>query len=261
MKLKFLSLNIWNGGRLIDNVIAFLREEDADIVVLQEVYNGTDPSLDRQCRSMQILGEALGYGYQEYVPFYRDFDIADGKAECGTAILSKFPIKSSNHVFFDGEYTETYTNAEGEYWKCPHALLHVVCETPAGEANVYNLHGVWDLDGDNYSEKRRDMAEAVVNAVKGKTNVLLGGDTNAKMTNQAILDIEKHLHNVFGRELTSTFNMRRKDNPGYATAAVDTIFVSPDIQVLDKTCHDVDVSDHLPVSAIVKIGGNDAAGN
>jgi endonuclease/exonuclease/phosphatase family metal-dependent hydrolase len=52
---------------------------------------------------------------------------------------------------------------------------------------------------------------------------------------------------VFGEELKTTFNMKHKDNPGYATAAVDMMFISPDIKVSEKACPEVDVSDHLPL--------------
>lgn len=80
-----------------------------------------------------------------------------------------------------------------------------------------------------------------------KPHVILAGDTNAKPTNQAMRNLEKHFVSVFGDELTTTFNMKRKTNPGYATAAVDLMYISPDLEVIQKACLDVDVSDHLPL--------------
>jgi endonuclease/exonuclease/phosphatase family metal-dependent hydrolase len=59
--------------------------------------------------------------------------------------------------------------------------------------------------------------------------------------------IEEHLTSVFGNSLTTTFNMRRKENPGYATAAVDLMYISNDLRVTGKDCPDVDISDHLPL--------------
>ena len=253
MKIKVVSLNLWLGGILFDEAINFLKQQDADVVLLQEAYNGEDPSLDRQYRSMQMLGEALEYEYSDFVPDYRDLDRTDGKAQRGNAILSKFPITARDAVFFDWSYSETYRDIMGHYHECPRDLQRVALDTPIGEVNLYNIQGVWDLDGDNYSDQRRNMAKVILDFTKGKPNVILGGDTNAKQTNQAILDVEKQLKNVFGRELTSSFNMRRKDNPGYATAAVDTFFVSPNIKVIEYTCHDVDISDHLPLSAVFEI--------
>jgi len=68
-----------------------------------------------------------------------------------------------------------------------------------------------------------------------------------------MLAISDHLTNIFGNELKTSFNMRRKDNPGYATACVDMLFVSSDIKVMDKVCPDVDISDHLPLVATLRI--------
>jgi endonuclease/exonuclease/phosphatase family metal-dependent hydrolase len=253
MTIKIVSLNLWLGGILFDGVVEFLKSQDADVVVLQEVYNGEDPSLDRQFRSMQILQEQLGYAASDFVADFRDIERAEGKAQRGNAILSKFPITQRDAVFFDKPYSEEYRDVPGNYHNCPRDLQHVVLDTTAGEVNIFNIQGVLDLDGGNYSQQRKNMAEQVIKAVSGKPNVILAGDTNAQQTNTAILDIEKHLHSVFGRELKSTFNMRHKDNPGYATAAVDAIFVSSNIRVLSRECPDIDISDHLPLVATLEI--------
>lgn len=71
----------------------------------------------------------------------------------------------------------------------------------------------WELDGDNYSPQRQTMSEVIIEQIKDKTHVILAGDTNAKTTNKAIAEIEKHVTNVFGHQLTTSFNMKRKDIP------------------------------------------------
>lgn len=253
MNLKVVSINVWLGGILMDDIITFLRNQDADIVMLQEAFNGTNLELEHRFRTMQALQEALGYANSHFAPAYRDFDFTNGGAERGNGILSKFPIIGGDNIFLSGEYSVTYRDEPGKYQTCPRNLQHAVLRTPVGELNAFNIQGVWDIDGDNYSKDRKHMAHTILSSVKDKPNVIVAGDTNAKMTNQAIMDIETELVNVFGRELTSTFNMRRKDNPGYATAAVDTIFVSRGITVLDKQCPDVDVSDHLPITALIEL--------
>jgi len=253
MTIKFVTLNLWLGGKLFDDILQFLKQQDADIVVLQEAYNGEDSALERRFRSMQVLQQELDYPYQDFVADYRDFDHTDGKAQRGNAILSKFPIIARDALFFAEPYNETYRDVPGNFEHCPRDLQHVTLQTPAGGVNVYNIQGVWDMNGDNYSPQRRRMAELIVDTVKGRPNVILAGDTNAKQTNQAIADIEKSLKSVFGRDLPTTFNMRHKDNPGYATAAVDGIFVSPGIKVLKRTCHDDNLSDHLALSAELQV--------
>jgi endonuclease/exonuclease/phosphatase family metal-dependent hydrolase len=65
--------------------------------------------------------------------------------------------------------------------------------------------------------------------------------------------IEKKLKNVFKDELRSTFNMRHKQNPGYASAVVDMIFVSPDLKISKHYASDADVSDHIPLIIEIEV--------
>lgn len=253
MDIRIVTLNVWMGGILFNEIISFLQEQNADVVLLQEAHNGTDPSLKARFRTMQELKSRLGFEHDDFAPAFRDFDLSGGKSQRGNGILSKFPIKKRANIFLSGEYSEVYRDVPGNYKHCPRNLQYVVLDTPAGDIDLFNLQGVWDLDGDNFSPQRQRMSQVIIKAVKDKPNVVLGGDTNAKPTNQAIINIEEHLKNVFGHELTTTFNMKRKDNPGYATAVVDMLLVSPQIKVLSHSCPEVDISDHLPLAATFQV--------
>lgn len=252
MKVKVICLNLWHGGRLLDGALDFLRTEDADIVLLQEVYDGANPALERRLRSLIVLRETLDNTYYHFAPSDTD-NLPEEKVVMGNAILSKFPIIKSDVTFFDLPYRDDYTDTPENWPDRPRNLQHVEITTPAGLLNVFNFHGVWDLDGDNFSPQRKQMSEVILKAIEGKKNVILAGDTNAKETNPALRAIEQHLTSVFGSERATSFNMRQKDNPGYATATVDHMYISPNIQVLSKQCPDVDISDHLPLIVELEI--------
>ncbi len=252
MTLKFISLNLWWGGNLFPQIIDFLRAEDADIVALQEVHDGKDPALKDRLRSMQVLKQELGYPHQEFALAHM-LILPEGTLPSGNAVLSKFPITNSAVTFLFDPTQTAYFDKPEQWPILPRILQGTSLDTPVGEVNVFNIHGVWDLDGDSPSPQRQTMVERTFEAIQGKSNVILAGDTNANQNNPVLLDIEKRLTSVFGRELASTFNMRRKDNPGYATAAVDHMYVSPNIKVLSHSCPDVDVSDHLPLIATLEI--------
>lgn len=232
MIIKVVSLNMWLGGALFDDILLFLQKQNADIVLLQEVFNGEDRELSAQHRSMQILREKLGYPYDDFAAAFRDFDHTNGKAERGDAILSKFPIIKRSNVFFsESGYSEVYRDVPRNYSDCPRELEHVTIQTAVGDIDVFNLQGIWDLDGDNDSPARQKMSDTILAEIAGKKHVILGGDSNARPTNPAIKRITEQLKDVFAGELTSTFNMRRKTNPGYATSVVDLLLVSPHITV------------------------------
>lgn len=252
MTVKFICLNLWWGGNLFPQILDFLRKEDADIVALQEVHDGKDPGLKERLRSMDVLKHELGYPYQEFSLSHM-LTLPEGVLPSGNAILSKFPITDrSATVLFDstqGQYRDV-----PEQWPIfPRILQGAALDTPAGRISVFNMHGVWDLDGRNPSRQRKTMVERILQAIKGRPNVVLAGDTNAATGNPLLKDIDAALASVFGDDLKTTFNMRRKDKPGYATAAVDHMWVSPNIRIIAKDCPDIDVSDHLPLIATLEI--------
>jgi endonuclease/exonuclease/phosphatase family metal-dependent hydrolase len=251
MKIKVISLNLWHGGELMDNILAFLKEQNADFLMLQEVYNGGDPVLERKFRSVEVLKQELGYENSDFAPSYRDFDLTNGQAQRGNAVLSKFPILDRETVYFSIPYNETYRDTPENFKNCPRNLEYVKLRSQAGEINVFNVHGPWDLAGDDYSQQRQDMEQTILKGIEGKSHVIVGGDTNATANNPVIKNLNNKLTNVFGNELTTTFNMRHKTDVRYATAAVDYIFVSEDFEVIEKSCPDVDVSDHFPLIAVL----------
>lgn len=245
MVVKCISLNLWWGGYLMPAVLDFLRSEDADIVALQEVYDGKSPDLDERYRTLDALGQ-LQYPYYDFAQAFIQDDPV-GKIPSGNAILSKLPLISRDVRFLVEPTLPAYKDIP-EMWPIePRVLQYAALDAGNSIINLYNFHGVWDLNGDNPSEARQDMVRTISQEVKGKKNVILTGDTNAKSTNPALQPLETSLKSVFGHDLKTTFNMRRKDNPGYATAAVDLMYVSPEINILTKDCPDVDVSDHLPL--------------
>lgn len=253
MAFKIISLNLWHGGELLPAILDFLRAEDADIVALQEVYGSREKALPAKYRSLEALAP-LGYPYHDYAPAYlerRD----EGLIPQGNAVISKFPITDRSARFMFEPTQADYVDVPEQYPILPRVLQAVQLDTPDGELNVYNLHGVWDLDGDNYSPQRQRMTEVIIDEIKGKQNVVLTGDSNATAGNRLMTEISQHLKNVFEPTPKSTFNMRQKTDPGYATAAVDIMFASSNIEVLTRDCPDVDVSDHLPLVATLRTAG------
>lgn len=250
MTIKIISLNIWLGGRLQDSAVAFLKAQSADLIVLQEVFNGEDASLGARYRTMQVLREQLGFPYEVFSPNY---DQPDKNIKIGNAVISRFPVTSSvprkNLTFHNEGHSGTSIDGHSRSYN----LQHVTINTPIGEIDVFNLHGAWDLDGDNFSPTRQGMSNHIIKAIKNKRNVILAGDTNAKPTNKAMIAIGGHLKSVFGNELATTFNMRHKSDEGYSSAAVDMLFVSPNMRIVEYSCPDVNVSDHLPLVATLAV--------
>lgn len=242
--LKVITVNTW-GGRLLDSLSAFLKKENADIVFLQEVYNAEDSKLEPRFRLLSEFLSRLPYSYHAYAPTFLDTRSV-GDVICGNAILSKFPITDQSYTPFDvlfGKYDEESLD-NFEY--LPTNMQRAALEFAGKTLNVFNVHGIWGFDGKD-SERRMNMSNIIVKQILGKENVIMGGDFNLLPNTKTIANIEKHVESVFKNQLTSTFNMAHKDKPGYAVSAVDMIFVSPNIKVLEHYMSMDDVSDHRPL--------------
>jgi len=251
MTLKVISLNVW-AGRLLPAVVEFLKEQSADVVLLQEVTNADDESLGDHHRIFNSLQRQLGYEYDNYAHNF-NYKLPEGIVPEGNVILSKLPIKQISNCYFVEPNKEYYQDIPEDWPIVPRILQQVELESEKGPINVINVHGVWDLDGDRDSPERHKMVQAIVERSENQPRTIVGGDTNAKSSNPVWRELENQLKPVFGPELKTTFNMRHKDNPGYASAPVDLIFVSPDINILERTAPDVDISDHLPLVVTLEI--------
>jgi len=242
---------MWH-GQLMANALEWLKSCRADIVMLQEVYNRSDEALEPRYRTFSELRRVLQYPtvvFAEAGMERRDV----GRLPFGNAVLAKWPVRLNEAILFDTPYNADYVDELANFPTAPRVLQRVVLDSPVGELDVLNVHGPWDLVGERNSPARQRMATALARAAQGVERVVAGGDTNARPVNECWRPVEQVLTSVFGDELETTFNMRRKDNPGYATAVVDMLFVSRNIQVLERACVDVDVSDHLPLTATLTV--------
>lgn len=252
MSIKYLTLNMFEGGKQNLELKAFFLKERPDILCLQEVYDTADNSLSERFHSIEVLTGFFPEYSHVYAPelLYHD---QGKKYHCGNAIFSRFPIKETKTIFYDlpyGEY-ERYNGYDLAYdfSKQPYNLLHAELSVGDASLNVFTTHGIWGTHGGD-TDRRLAMGDTIINQIVDKQHVLLGGDFNLYRNTQTVRNIEEHLDNVFGDTLKTTFNIRKKPHVGnYATSVVDMLFVSHDIVIKKKSCPDVDVSDHFPLLA------------
>ncbi|MBU0618989.1 endonuclease/exonuclease/phosphatase family protein [Patescibacteria group bacterium] len=247
MKIKFITLNFWKGGILFNAAIKFIKQEAPDILVLQEVID----SRDSLARLKKTLVEYRG---SAFAPMF--FDTTQTRqVEWGNAVFSRLPLQVKKTVFYDipyGEFKEDQGD-QHDYSLVPRNLQQVTVQLASGPINVFNTHGIWGPGKGGDNPRRLAMSRTIIQHVKDKSRVILAGDFNTRSSTRTIKNIEGDLTNVFKDGLKTSFNMKRKTNPGYGQAVVDLIFVSPDIKVVDHYCPQVDVSDHLPLVCILEV--------
>lgn len=251
MNFKLISLNIWQGGLLLDQAIQFLKDEDPDIIALQEVFNSDTLSLDKRFRTVQILkAEFPEYNFSFSADQFQNIDSEN--VDRGNLVMSKFKIKSSKAHFYDIKYGEVNEENRVDFTDIPRNLQHVEIEFQNSTINLFNTHGIWGFDNAD-NPRRTNMANIIVNESKGKANVIVCGDFNVDQNSNTIAIIEEQLKNIFKNEYKTSFNLKHKEDGGFAVAMVDMIFISGDLNVLKHARPEVNISDHLPVVAELEL--------
>jgi len=248
MGIKFLTVNIWFGGKLWESLIPFIHEVHPDILCIQEVYDGHDISLDKRYRTMEEFRHEFG-GYLPHDTFGATTLDTSVNVEWGNAVFSKFPIRSSKTIFFDLPYTKYDFEVDPDSRLSAEGMQEAEIDINGKRIFVYSWHGVWNNHGEDTPE-RKLMEKAIIENISNKKTVILAGDTNMNPTSGVIKNLQKELPivSVFGESFYTTFNLKQKDIPeNYAHSPVDMIFVSRDIKVLKKEMPQADVSDHMPL--------------
>lgn len=226
-----------------DNVVQYLKDEQPDIVTLQEVFAGGKPEGPPHLRTLPALQEALGYGYAEF-GLESFLDNGQVEADFGNGILSKLPLMEPKVEWIHGSGPRKVDDRDRQQVpNFPRNILHCKMEAGGQNYNVMSLHGVWAFDRQE-TGLQKAMGKKISEYVSGKSNVILAGDFNVNENTEAVNSVEQHLVNIFKGQRQSSFNMRQKTSPGYASAIVDFVFASPQIKVLEHYSSDADVSDH-----------------
>lgn len=255
--MKVVSVNIWDGGRLFDELVDFCRQQDADIYLFQEVFHDTDPSQERRYRAYSELQRALELPHAQFAPAYTGV-IDDVSHLQGNAVMSRFPLNPVSVTFYDEPFQEVICKVRSRFPFIPRNLQHVVADANGIALHVLNTQGIWGEDGLD-TPRRIQMGKLIAAeaaSISKDDPVILAGDFNTDPETEAMSYVSAKLRNVFKDELSCSFNLQHKDltkYPGYAKAVVDMMFVSDGIKVLSHECPQVNVSDHLPLVATLEI--------
>lgn len=155
------------GAPRIAELADFVRASGADVVLLQEVDQGTRRSggVNQPAELATRTGFAFSFG--------RTIDYDGGRF--GIAILSRGPIVSSSMIPLDGAPPAGGDNSRHE----PRGALRVVVDAPQGRVTLIDTH-LDAFGGNAWREQEADSLVRIVAAARaaGET-VIVGGDFNS----------------------------------------------------------------------------------
>lgn len=244
MKIKLININVWWGGKhLWNNLVDYLKKEQPDIVIMQEAFDSTEINVPEYLKTTESLKQILGFPYSEYG---EELVLDNGDLNCsmGNAMLSKFELSNKHVEFIHRDGTARVDDRDrSTIENFPRNILHCQTNINGTTYNLMGTHGVWAPDKTE-TPFQKESGKKIAGYIAGKENIILTGDFNVNENTETINLISEQLNNIFKGERVSSFNMKQKTNPGYATGVVDFIFTSPNIKILEHRTAEEDVSDH-----------------
>lgn len=251
-KLKFIQINI-NKGKYLDALVDFLKQEDPDIVAMQEVTRG-DVSYcsDKTVNIFEYVKTKTGLDGC----FGSNQRFADSeKSLFGNAVLSKLPITGSKVLSLKEFRPVTLFEFEDSsiFPYLARLAIDVIIDVDGRTVHAISWHGTWTAPPADTTETLR-QAKIVADYLKSLNNpFILGGDLNNIPESKTVGLINSVANNLMSGSgiLQTTHPTIHKISPnGFL---VDYIFTSTHFRLESLSIPDVLVSDHLPVVAEIEL--------
>lgn len=256
--MKLIDLNVSIKLNNNDEVIVFLKDNESDIITLQEVMRGIDDTVyDRYNNSKLIKKEiSKDYKYNFFgalwvAPYHikngvvsKDFG---GIAEQGNEVISKYPIIKANNIFYYknyGDFTDVTNFRKTDH---PRALEQVILEVENKKLQLLNIHGIWTEGkiGDERTLKQNNFL--LKTALENDLPTIIVGDFNLAPESKSIEILNKSFKNLITEYNIRSTRPTVRDGLDIGNNIDDYIFANDKIKINDFKVVVTDISDHYPL--------------
>ncbi|MBT3395351.1 hypothetical protein HN992_03445 [Candidatus Woesearchaeota archaeon] len=241
--MKVLTTNIWryyNWKKRKEKLVNFLKNENADIIFLQEAtYDGRlKESYKNQVDEInrELNYSSLVFGRLMEMKKWHNTPI-DWEMFYGLGFLSKYPIKHSEVIIL----SPVKTNKK-------FGFMHAIIETGEGDIDLINVHF------ENTDEGSKKHLKQTLEWCKEKNlNPIIAGDFNMKLIDDlkelAINDYEiSYLIKQYKSFMPTQFSHNEKP------ITLDYLIAHKNkFKIMDVKCINNDVSDHNPLIVELKV--------
>lgn len=241
MKVSVLTWNVWYKEKA-ENIDELLKQENADIICLQELTQNATHSTQKDVPS--FISKALGYNYYHVVAN------AWGNETLGNGIFSKFPLVERNHI-----YVAERNDDSDDFSK--EGRVYVEAQVNLGEQflTVGTTHLSYTHKFEETNQKLREVGN-FINQLKNERYIVCG-DFNVIPESKTIRDISQKLQHVSPPFNQKTWTTKPFSYNGFEEKELnwrlDYIFASQDFKILSTSIVDTDYSDHLPVKIVFEV--------
>ena len=253
--MKLLNLNICIKLDNTKEVKDFFIKEKADIITIQEAMHGIEDTCFSMYQSENELITLEEYPNFAFAPLFvakgvtkngevtRDFG---GKAEQGTLLLSKYPIKEHTNDFYYREYRYEYdaTNFRKEDW-C-RSIQNATIKIGGKELQIINVHGIWN-EGKIGDERTIAQSKFILSKVRKDIPAIVVGDFNLLPETESIGLLNKELINLIDKYKIKSTRPHFDAGLDKGNLVCDYIFINDLVTINNFQILESNVSDHLPL--------------
>lgn len=240
--MKLVQLNIWQ-GKITIAVIQFLKEQDADIVCLQEVFSSSPTiGLIDNFSALEQIQKDLDYPYCYFEPT-TEFFVGGVKVSFGNCILSKFKITNKRVFFTNHEFNRVENFAKPHASNIRNCLVATI-ETPHGFLTVLNHHGYHEFSpvGSEITVEKMKIVGDEAKKINGP--LILAGDLNVTSASKSMRVFDDWLEDLTDKhKIPDTLTIFGKVHG----VPCDHILVNKQIKVNKFEVSKSLVSDHTPL--------------
>lgn len=236
--------------RRLDKIAELVRENNIDILVLEEVDFDASWSYNVD-QAMYLANKA---GFSNVVEGFKwSVDVPFLKIKAGNAILSNYPIMYASNTKFRSE----------SFWRRfvgGHSFLDVTYLINGKPLRILATH----LDSDSDVARVAEAEEMVEVVASSKYPVLIAGDLNT--VTPLTKKVNEKMRNKFTDSTLETFInsglfefneklLRPNDDDMFTYSAedphriIDFIFTTPEVEITEYYVVQEDLSDHYPLTA------------
>lgn len=234
-KIKLVDINI-EGDKHLDRVISFLKNEDADIVCIQEaIKNNID----------LLMGNI--YQYYSYAPMLT-MNRQPNMPSKGLLVLTKDKPEKAEIKYYVGNANDLPIST-GDPTSSNKALVSIQIQKNNLQFNISTTHFTWSLGGKTTEQQLSHFA-LLKNLLKDRNDLILCGDFNAPRGREIFTELSSMYKDNIPSNIISTIDpgLHKIKN---LKLVVDGLFTSHHY-VVENIRLVEGISDHKAIVAVTK---------
>lgn len=253
--MKLLNLNICIKKDNNKEVIELIKEDNYDIITLQEVMRKIENTTFDMYNSSNIIKNNLSYKYSFFGPLWianyheknnvitKNFG---GLTEQGNETITNYPIIESRNVFYYKDYSIFIDATNFSKEDHGRAFEEVILDINGKYLQIINVHGIWTKDklGD---ERTIKQINSILSNIRNDIPSIVLGDFNLLPHSESIKIISDKMINLISKYNIKTTRPTFDDGRDKGNVVCDYIFVNNKVKVNDFKILDIIVSDHFPL--------------